>query len=282
VRVSQNALCSLLILLLCRPLVPKDSILRLPDELLIEIAQYLNHVQYLFCFGATHTRIWECILPSINPWAAWQCWGGHRLAVLGDYMKMDDFPSGVLDDDELATIAGDIKRTLYDVAEEYPPPMGDFDLWGAFMGPFDRRSWENQIPKALRQAVKDAISIPSTLSGPAVLRNLSKRLFIRSTALEALTARWKDEIEKDSIRAVVRDPPTLGNALILRICWSSDSSCSMLDPRDDLTRGPWTGDRFDIVLEEEFENAEGDWENVSDDICERLHEIRKEFWSTPW
>jgi hypothetical protein len=55
----------------------------------------------------------------------------------------------------------------------------------------------------------------------------------------------------------------------------------MYDPREDLTRGPWTGDRFDIVLEEEFENADGDWEDVSEDICERFQEIRREYWGRP-
>jgi hypothetical protein len=279
---SADPVFYLLIMRLRRPLVPRDSLLRLPNELFIEIAEYLPHIRDMIFFGAAHTRIWETILPSLNIWADRQCWGGRRLAIVGEYMRMDDLPPGVLDDDDISAITSitskdKAPKTLYYAARKYPwtPPAGDWRR--KFLAPL-HRSWETKLPQQVVRAV-EAANTPYCLSGPGVLRNLSRRLFVRETALDALTARWKAEIKEDDIHAVVSLPPSLGHALVLRICWSSDPSCNMVDPRGDLTRGPWTGERFDLVLEEEFKDAKGDWEDVSDDICERLHEIRHWFWA---
>jgi hypothetical protein len=68
-----------------------------------------------------------------------------------------------------------------------PCQWGDPDRLNEFLDPF-RRPWEITFPKPIVQAVKDAV-IPHSLPGPGVLRNLSKRLFVRETALTALTTR---------------------------------------------------------------------------------------------
>lgn len=64
-----------------------------------------------------------------------------------------------------------------------------------------------------------------------VLRNLTKRLFVRS----------------DTFSVTGVDPLWgFGRAIISRICWSTDPSVSM-SWRGNIHRGVWAGDAFDVI-----------------------------------
>ncbi|KZV97175.1 hypothetical protein EXIGLDRAFT_731450 [Exidia glandulosa HHB12029] len=67
---------------------------------------------------------------------------------------------------------------------------------------------------------------------------------------------------------------SVGELLPLRVCWSSDDSAGLPEEyKGNITRGPWAGHRFDIVLEDDIpRDAEGnvlpEWKDASDDILD--------------
>jgi hypothetical protein len=91
-----------------------------------------------------------------------------------------------------------------------------------------------------------------------ILRNISKRQYVRRRALRKMTCptHWQ------------WDTVDLGHVVMSRICWSSDSSVAM-SYKGDIHRGVWAGDRFDITsadaLDEKDENGqEVEWTDVTD------------------
>lgn len=91
---------------------------------------------------------------------------------------------------------------------------------------------------------------------PWVLRNLTRHEYVHSDAVEIVNAGPDD-----------RCVPGIMEALMIRLCWSSDGSLSMryearwpgIRP---LYRGFWAGNRFDIIADSDFDVKAG-WKNVS-------------------
>jgi hypothetical protein len=102
---------------------------------------------------------------------------------------------------------------------------------------------------------------------PKILRNLSKRQYVRRGALKRMTcpAHWEwDKID-------------LGHVVLSRISWSSDSSVAM-SYKGDIHRGVWAGDRFGITsmdaLDEKDENGQSvEWTDVTDEVLKEMYEI---------
>ncbi|KAJ7652602.1 hypothetical protein B0H17DRAFT_1214917 [Mycena rosella] len=96
---------------------------------------------------------------------------------------------------------------------------------------------------------------------PGVLRNLSRRQFVRESALVDLKAGELEELKNVGFSEVV----------LSRICFSSDSSVSM-SYDGGIHRGVWAGDRFDIVGSEWLQGLEDDasWTDVSDEQVRSL------------
>jgi hypothetical protein len=153
-------------------------------------------------------------------------WAGDRIICVGDYVD-SYLPDGMLTEDEINE-AGE--KNVYEVAREYTE-VTSFDL--------------PRLPDAFGH---DRVW---------VLRNLSKREFVRNNALGDKTT---------NILGPAGGDPGLGDALLSRICWSSDPSGSK-DLCDDITYGVWAGDRFDIQPIDTVEN-EDDWKDVSEEVAE--------------
>ncbi|KZO92454.1 hypothetical protein CALVIDRAFT_601459 [Calocera viscosa TUFC12733] len=133
--------------------------------------------------------------------------------------------------------------------------------------------------KTLRTAVRDLhgapkIAVEKTYLGygfdsgkPLVLRNLSKKRYVRSGAVDVLNEQIFAWYGKVGFSHGAQDGAyCLGDALVCRICWSSDGSTSMTEAPDDLTCGPWAGDRFDVITQDEFGEKEDrdQWHDASE------------------
>ncbi|KAI7023527.1 hypothetical protein KC362_g12630 [Hortaea werneckii] len=92
------------------------------------------------------------------------------------------------------------------------------------------------LPTNKNLATKDERPPPSSSS--YVLRNLTKRLFVRDSALAHRSSRYRY---------------SLGEALCTRVLWTADPSGTM----GLACRGKWAGDRFDIVRGEEIGVVQG-------------------------
>ena len=84
------------------------------------------------------------------------------------------------------------------------------------------------------------------LSSSYVLRNLTKRLFVRDSVLGRRSSRYRY---------------SLGEALCTRVLWTADPSGTMGLG----CRGKWAGDRFDIVRGEEIGVLRGDDEGIEEE-----------------
>lgn len=105
----------------------------------------------------------------------------------------------------------------------------------------------------------DAEEVEAYLEPPEpimVLRNLSKRVYLRSDTLPFT--------RYDTVWG-------FGRAVLSRICWSTDPSVSMVC-QGDISRGVWAGDRFDVVELDDFieEIESSGWKDVTSEVREEL------------
>ncbi|KAK0441245.1 uncharacterized protein EV420DRAFT_1769065 [Desarmillaria tabescens] len=149
-------------------------------------------------------------------------WAGCRVICIGDYMGQ--CPPSVLTSEEAAEI-NDLDNSDCDNSEM--PTLYTFSGW------YYRR-------------IRSRGSVD--LRG-MVLRNLTKRVYVRRDVVI-------EELKRSGRGG------DIGNILLTNICWSDDSSCSMML---DLTRGAWAGDRFDVVPLSSVEDEKEEWEDVTED-----------------
>jgi hypothetical protein len=78
---------------------------------------------------------------------------------------------------------------------------------------------------------------------------------------------------------------TLGHIVLMRICWSSDSSTSIAGGGY-LADGVWAGHKFDIVDVDTLDYMDGQWEDVTEDIRDEIQDLwSSDFgynWETEW
>lgn len=104
-----------------------------------------------------------------------------------------------------------------------------------------------------------------------VLCNLSKGEYVRESTL-------RNKVDDEKSQYYIAQCVGLQHILAAYICWSSNYSCSMAlskQTRDELTRGRWAGDRFEVVHKDRM-RPDVDWKDVSDEAVERLARIWKE------
>ncbi|KZO92443.1 hypothetical protein CALVIDRAFT_487445 [Calocera viscosa TUFC12733] len=266
----------------CAPL------LRLPPELLYIIGKHLECVEDRISFAATCHVLWAALAPILAPWFEHATWAGCRIMCLGDYMR--DLPSDTLlshiEHAELVQCG-----TQHDHSTEHghspegePQPARLFDYAYQHYGRArDNRkelgytgTWRLDLQGAPHAALRQVLLVYPLRSGkPLVLRNLSKKVYVRSGAVDVLN---KQLFAQDAEAGIANKEQgvgyCLGDALVCRICWSSDPSCAMWEPPEDLTRGPWAGDRFDVITQDEFGEKEDydEWEDASREVCEVLRQ----------
>ncbi len=104
---------------------------------------------------------------------------------------------------------------------------------------------------------------------PCILRNLSKKVYVRD---DALALSKEDTNEEDEEEDEEKDAKpyymSFGSLIVLRIVWSCELSLGTTND-DELCRGVWAGDRFDIVNIDAIEHEEG-WTDVSTAAREQL------------
>ncbi|CDM38549.1 unnamed protein product [Penicillium roqueforti FM164] len=78
---------------------------------------------------------------------------------------------------------------------------------------------------------------------------------------------------------------TAGHIALMRICWLSDSLTSITGGGY-LAKGDWAGHKFDIIDADILENVNGEWEDVTEDICDEIQVLwSSNFghnWETKW
>ena len=101
-----------------------------------------------------------------------------------------------------------------------------------------------------------------------VLRNLSRNECVHEKTVNEFTYQYSKQhcgspIAHDFVHV------GLGHIVVMRTAWSSDHS---LRYEGDFHRGAWAGDRFDVVRESEFKEAEkeGKWKDVSMEVLTEL------------
>jgi hypothetical protein len=247
----------------------------LPVELLDQIILHLlgtdrRTIQDVVCLAATCYDGWVVVKPHICRWAAQASWAGARLVRFGENMELSAIPSVLLDDIEHAEFAAARPEDCVGgIVSPYHYAYGRFS--NAYASDHDARS--RYIINDLRLSRRvvgtpmkaiEALLDPSCrlpLSGAIVLRNISKKLFVRQGAIDSLDEEVPDEAHNFYYL-------TLGHAVTARIGCSSSSE-------DDDNRGAWVGDRFDIVPEVMLRACADyeEWQDVSEEICDGLREI---------
>jgi len=117
-----------------------------------------------------------------------------------------------------------------------------------------------------RKSTTSIASFDATDSRVWVLRNLDKKLYIRSNGIPSMIA---------SNRPGLFAAPGLGSVLLGRIGWSEDSECGMNWDEDTLHQGEWVGCRLDVRLFDEVKDAmiTDGWIDDTDTEAERTRDI---------
>ena len=192
--------------------------------------QYLSNsgtISSLMCSGTPPALVHLLLKPGKSHSVSEDgvgAWAGHRLVCAGDRMK--DCPSGMLNSTE---------------EQEVHKYTG-----GQHFYQFARDAFaQTQIPP----------HAPPKIGGAQVwvLRNLSKRLYVRADVLSG----------KSDVKGPFFEPFGFGDLLLANITWSTDQV--NMEYGHVLVLGPWAGDRFDIVP----------WDVAKKDI-------KKEKKSNPW
>lgn len=225
-------------------------------------------------FRSGETRILATSKDSV-PWA------GHRLICVGDYLKNEDIPHGLLtseeqeelnqgDDDPdypegLELTISDLALTRFQVVEKKRPLdlASSYHLLRSRTGVFDTRINYDVFADIVKW-LDDKSDIDKSKpkgDGQLILRNLTKKQYVRDNSTST----------------------ALGTVLLARICWSSDPSCSMAYDGHELTRGVWAGDRFDITTLDQLEvGTTGVWTDVSKEVDDEMAGIWESEFGQGW
>ncbi|KAF8997391.1 hypothetical protein BDQ17DRAFT_1429072 [Cyathus striatus] len=178
-------------------------------------------------------------------------WCEDRIICIGDYTDVNDLPEGLVTDDELMELG--YRRELRRVRVRKAAEVVEEEklLWVP-------RDMYYHLAEQYR-TVRDLESYAGDY-GPYVLRNMSKKVYIRGDGAKA------------------PDGSTLlGYCLFARICWSRDPSSSMSQTSyaPEITRGLWAGDRLDVVLLEDVKDAlENErWKDATKQISRQVESI---------
>ncbi|KAF8205303.1 hypothetical protein K438DRAFT_1964379 [Mycena galopus ATCC 62051] len=259
-----------------------SRLLALPVEIIKEIYSSIEYLSDFMCLSMTCQHLWnigrreiyDCIANTVN-----FSWAGGRIICVGDYLRNEDIPEGLLTPDEKEEFTGwdeeeDERYALY----QYPftdisAPRGRFNMHDFVLHSLvptqpDYQIWAKYY-LSLLALVDTEYRIPAPTQ-PSVLRNLSRCVYVREAALIA----WRQGIKIDVPREI-----GFGEIVLSRISWSSEGSVSMTWDGD-IHRGVWAGDRFDIVNSDWLEGLGDDdtaaaaaWTDVSDEVLKEMEGI---------
>ncbi|KAJ7068990.1 hypothetical protein B0H15DRAFT_138440 [Mycena belliarum] len=252
-----------------------NTLVNLPAETVIEICSHLDGLGDLLVLSVSCQVLWEIgrheLYRRLARMAADRLWAGDRIICVGDYLQNDDLPENVFTPEEEADFTCDDDEdqpTLYTFPFKIQK-RDNFDvalaLWDGLYMTANSSADHDSIMFDLYPLLGSETRTRYKRPQPGVLRNLSKRQYVRESALFELIARRKDTM-----------PPIknvrLGNIVLSRICFSSDSSISM-SYEGGIHRGVWAGDRFDIVASKWLEEVDEGWMDISDEAMEEMEAI---------
>lgn len=289
----------------------------LPDDLLEDILEQLSNDYYdIASLATTCQRMWSIGYDRVRRVATFNLlnsWAYGRLICVGDYCHKEDLPPTLQQTkgEWIPKLFGSKCAFNKTEVHHYPVPTAEAGKelclpdtlcqLAADVVP-DHSSWERMCGAdysddgyPLHSSFKRPLHVIDGKEGRAlaaithregfdpdtmqfsrgyyseenfVLRNLSKLEYVRGAALANCGKRWPNELN-------------FGRVLLMRVSWSSDSSVAMIDPTKNMHRGPWAGDRFDVVKVENMHIipdhvagvSDGPWRDVSEDLLCEVHAI---------
>jgi hypothetical protein len=157
-------------------------------------------------------------------------WAGTRLICIGDYLNPDDLPATIQQDN----------LDLVGAESDVPSKPLNYDV---VQEKFEQWSYEDEEAATLA-AMEESINRKNR-----VLRNLTTSQYVL----------------EDKLQYGI----TLGHIVLMRICWSSDSSTG-IPGGEYLAKGDWAGHEFDIVDASMLANMNGEWEDVTEDTRDEV------------
>ena len=195
-------------------------------------------------------------------------WAGDRIICVDDYTERGDLPEGLLSAEE--------DETIYEQPRDPNPYLDPLDSYCNKILPISGHDPRSLLLKLLADcdhiSLQDRDRLISSISysEPDVLRNISKRQYVRRAALLEMREtcpKWKfDQVD-------------LGHIVVSRFCWPSIQS-----HHGGIDRNVWAGDRFDITsadaLEDKDEHGQQiQWVDVTDEAIEEMLSIWSDhFW----
>lgn len=258
----------------------------LPKEVHDLIFRELDFVDVFF-LGLTSRYLWNIARRLIGTFYASFIgnWVGQNIICVGHYTDPLDVPSGFLteqektellegfdeddlySDDEDACSKDDIGKpqNLYKLASVRYLNLGNREL--PTLRGISLNHGIARIPKevdwrTLHMEEQDFHPKASSWT----LRNLTTHKYVRSESIDR---------RGGSQTGPHIGPPGFGEAVLSRICWSTDPNLSMAH-NGTSHRGVWAGHCFDIITWDTFEN-EGlrgtEWKDVSEEVADELFKI---------
>ncbi|KAJ7063009.1 hypothetical protein B0H15DRAFT_873106, partial [Mycena belliarum] len=183
-----------------------NTLVNLPAETVIEICSHLDGLGDLLVLSVSCQVLWEIgrheLYRRLARMAADRLWAGDRIICVGDYLQNDDLPENVFTPEEEADFTCDDDEdqpTLYTFPFEIQK-RDNFDvalaLWHGLRKGLGRHV-HHSIQSVLYPLIGDETTQDNlTRPQPGVLRNLSKRQYVRESALFELIARRKDTMPR--------------------------------------------------------------------------------------
>ncbi|KAJ7110902.1 hypothetical protein C8R44DRAFT_883365 [Mycena epipterygia] len=243
-------------------------LVNLPVEMIYEIYSHLDDLVDAVCLSITCQVLWEVGRSDLHrraeKSAATYSWAGDRIICLGAETRSKDLPANLLAPEEVKELLS-CTRTMYFYPFGDAPPgccftvdrflqQSKFYLRGA-------QFWESWMFRGLCRRE------PVALLPMDALRNLTKREYVRNTALLDLQAVYADtHVDMEDLG--------FGQVVVVRVCCSADQ-CVGMAYDGGIHRGVWAGDRFDVVGAEWLEARETDatWTDVSEAVMSEVEAI---------
>ncbi|MCJ1378644.1 hypothetical protein MMC17_001743 [Xylographa soralifera] len=260
----------------------------LPSEILAMIVQVLDYPSILK-LAVTSSYFWKSCRSRLFVIQAslLGSWAGEKIVCLGDYVSASDHPPGMFTEQE--------KRDLSRTALPYDEESDDVE---------EDRRYNNSLSMIASETYREIQFSQSrkrrhlSLSPSCIQRNLWPKAQSLPPDIEESLTRIKEIFypehrafilrnltTQEYVRAegITRHPEYIhgpkidrvgfGHVVLMRICWSSDSSGVS---RRGINRGKWAGHRFEVTTVERHERsikADEQWKDVSVQVREEIKDI---------
>jgi hypothetical protein len=243
-----------------------SKLLRLPQELLSMMFDTLDILDDAVRLCMVDGRLFRAGFPRLVQLQkqSYANWAGHRIICMGECTSNDDFPESMEQ-----TVKSEVQMWSREDSTECESFIDIVETHYTNFKPgmvSSRRQGE-KIEKDEKDALS-ALLAPRYDSNdqPWVFCNLSKGKYVRADAVAALT-------ESDGSTPFIPGlgSITLDHVALSRICWSSSDWIAM-ESVDNLHRGIWAGDRFEVTTLDKLDKKI-EWEDVSDEMVQFLDKV---------